>query len=131
MTSAALRPSAQRPAAVRRPAVVVPQAISTSAKRPGGQYLRRRVGVAAAAMALAVVGVGISSTRFADADQGRPAGDAQVGGSVVIVQPGDTLWSLAREAQPEGDIRPLVAQLRRAHGGSSLRAGERLVLPGR
>jgi LysM repeat protein len=82
-------------------------------------------------MALAVVGVGLSSTRFADADQGRPAAGAPAGGSVVIVQPGDTLWSLAREVQPEGDIRPLVAQLSRAHGGSSLRAGERLVVPGR
>ena len=79
-------------------------------------------------MVLAVVGVGLSSIRFADAGQAGPAGTAPVSTSFVIVQPGDTLWSLAREVQPDGDIRPLVAQLSRAHGGSSLRAGERIAL---
>lgn len=127
MTSAALLSSAQRPSlAVRRGPVVVPPAVST---RPTGPYLRRRIGVAGAAVVLAVVGVGVSSARFADAGQARPASEAPVGASVVIVQPGDTLWSLAREVQPDGDIRPLVAQLSRAHGGSSLRAGERIAVP--
>ena len=138
MTTVALRSSAQRPsAAVRRGPVLVlvPHAASTPSKRSSrskrstGPYLRRRLGVAVAAMVLAVAVVGVSSTRFADAGQARPAGDAPAGASVVIVQPGDTLWSLAREVQPDGDIRPLVAQLSRAHGGSSLRAGERIVVP--
>ena len=105
---------------------MVPPTVST---RSTGPYLRRRIGVAVAAVVLAVIGVGVSSTRFADAGQTRPAVDIPAGVSFVIVQPGDTFWSLAREVQPEGDIRPLVAQLSRAHGGSSLRAGERVVLP--
>ena len=126
MTSVALRSSAQRPSATgRRGLVVGPPALSTLS---AGPYLRRRLGVAVAVMVLAVVGVGLSSIRFADAGQAGPAGTAPVSTSFVIVQPGDTLWSLAREVQPDGDIRPLVAQLSRAHGGSSLRAGERIAL---
>ena len=129
MTSATLRSSAHRPSmAVRRRPFVVPPAVST---RPGGPYLRRRIGVAVAAVVFAVVGMGVSSTRFADAGQARPTGETPVGASVVIVQPGDTLWSLARDVQPDGDIRPLVAQLSRAHGGSSLRSGERIAVPAR
>jgi len=45
-----------------------------------------------------------------------------------VVQPGDTLWSLARRLQPEGDVRPLVARLRQAHGPGPLLPGERLRL---
>ena len=127
MTSVALRSSAQRPSAARRrdPGEAVPAVPIRST----GPYLRRRIGVAVTTIVIAVVGLGISSTRFADAGQARPAGDVAVGGAVVIVQPGDTLWSLAREVQPDGDVRPLVAQLSRAHGGSSLRAGKRIVVP--
>jgi nucleoid-associated protein YgaU len=116
-----------------------PQAIpSTSAAR----YVRRRLAVAAVAILCATAGVLLASTTFADAGQGDPAGRVSSGsassgsstsgsGTVVIVQPGDTLWSLAREVQPDGDVRPLVAQLARTHGGSSVRAGDRIVLPGR
>ena len=126
MYAVAIRPSAQRPSA-QRPSGQGPR--PRRATRSTGLFLRRRVGVAVATMVLAVVGVAISSTRFADAGQARPVGDGPVGASVVIVQPGDTLWSLARQVQPDGDIRPLVAQFSRAHGGSSLSAGERIVVP--
>lgn len=47
-----------------------------------------------------------------------------------VVQPGDTLWSIARALQPSGDVRPLVAQLVAGRRGVPLRAGEHLVLPG-
>ncbi len=127
MTSVAFRPSAHRPStAGRRVPLVGPRAVPARSTR---LYVRRRIGVGLAAIVLAVVGVGVSSTRFADAGQTRPTVDAPADAPVVIVQPGDTLWSLAREVQPDGDIRPLVAQLSRSHGGSSLRAGERIVLP--
>jgi hypothetical protein len=49
--------------------------------------------------------------------------------SVYVVQPGDTLWTLARRAQPTGDLRPLVGRLAAAQGDQSLRAGQRIVLP--
>ena len=47
----------------------------------------------------------------------------------VIVQPGDTLWSIARAVQPEGDVRPLVQRLAELNGGAQIRAGQALVLP--
>jgi LysM repeat protein len=49
--------------------------------------------------------------------------------NVHIVQPGDTLWSIARRLQPEGDLRPLVDRLAMAHGGAALQVGERIGLP--
>ncbi len=47
---------------------------------------------------------------------------------VHIVQPGDTLWSVARGLQPDGDVRPLVARLRASSGGGPLVPGQRLRL---
>lgn len=46
-----------------------------------------------------------------------------------VVAPGDTLWSIARRLQPEGDVRPVVDALAAARGGRPLQVGERIVLP--
>ena len=46
-----------------------------------------------------------------------------------IVQRGDTLWSIARELQPEGDVRPLVDRLSDVRQGRPLQVGERIPLP--
>jgi LysM repeat protein len=46
-----------------------------------------------------------------------------------VVQPGDTLWSIARRLQPEGDVRPLVDQLVDLNGGTDLAVGQRLPIP--
>ncbi len=50
-------------------------------------------------------------------------------GSSVIVKPGDTLWSIARQLQPAGDIRPLVDRIAKINNGHSLIAGQSLLLP--
>ena len=50
-------------------------------------------------------------------------------GSSVIVKPGDTLWSIARQLQPAGDIRPLVDRIAKMNNGHSLIAGQALLLP--
>jgi Tfp pilus assembly protein FimV len=47
-----------------------------------------------------------------------------------VVRPGDTLWSIARRLQPDGDVRPLVDRLAARNGGASLRVGQRLDLDG-
>jgi nucleoid-associated protein YgaU len=49
---------------------------------------------------------------------------------IYVVRPGDTLWGIARRADPDGDPRPLVDRLSGANdvrGG--LRPGDRLRLP--
>ena len=50
------------------------------------------------------------------------------GARVVIVQPGDTVWSIARAAMPDGDIRGLVDELVASHDGP-LEPGDRLIVP--
>ena len=59
---------------------------------------------------------------------GAPAapGLKPVAADVVVVQSGDTLWSIARRLQPTGDVRPLVDRLAAAHGHGPLQPGERL-----
>jgi hypothetical protein len=47
----------------------------------------------------------------------------------AIVQPGDTLWSIARRARPTGDIRPVVAQLEATRHGRALQVGETIEVP--
>jgi LysM repeat protein len=48
---------------------------------------------------------------------------------VWVVEPGDTLWGIARQLQPSGDIRPLVDQLSRQLTGGQLQVGQRLIIP--
>ncbi len=49
-------------------------------------------------------------------------------GEVYVVQPGDTLWSIAAELAPESDLRPVVDALRAANGGTELQIGARLTV---
>ena len=57
------------------------------------------------------------------------AASAPAPARVHIVQPGDTLWSIARALQPTGEVRPLVDRLAAQRQGRPLRVGERLSLP--
>lgn len=53
-------------------------------------------------------------------------------GSLYRVRAGDTLWDIARgRVGPEGDPRPLVADIREANalGTAPLEPGQSLVLP--
>jgi nucleoid-associated protein YgaU len=49
----------------------------------------------------------------------------------VVVQPGDTLWSIASPVAGNGDVRATVAEIRRLNGLSSARLvpGQTLQLP--
>lgn len=47
-----------------------------------------------------------------------------------VVQPGDSLWTIAERLQPAGDIRPLVDALSERAGSSSVRVGQRIDLDG-
>jgi hypothetical protein len=53
---------------------------------------------------------------------------AAVEGSSYVVQPGDTLWSIAVAMQPDGDIRELVDRLADRNGGAGVQVGQRLSL---
>ena len=45
-----------------------------------------------------------------------------------VVQPGDTLWSIATEIAPDDDPRAVVDALREANGGPALQVGDELIL---
>jgi LysM domain-containing protein len=57
------------------------------------------------------------------------AGAAVLHHSVYVVQPGDTMWSIAQRLDPGADPRPVVARLGAEVGSDTLQPGERLRLP--
>lgn len=125
------------PAARRRPRRTAPshpgQATPWSRGSPTrAVYRRRRLAAVVAAMA-ALLALGVGRAAIAG---GSPAGGSPAGGSpansrprqVHVVQPGDTLWSVARRLHPHGDVRATVDRLSESHGPGVLRVGERLGL---
>jgi len=59
----------------------------------------------------------------------RPAAISTGPVETHVVRPGDTIWSIARRVQPEGDVRPLVDRITSHRGGSPLQLGEEIVVP--
>lgn len=101
-------------------------------------YRRRRVGavllVASLALVacLAVTGLRVAVGR-ADATPGPvPAASATLVAEahVYVVQPGDTLWSIARSLHPHGDLRVVVDRLEARSGGATLQPGQRVSIDG-
>lgn len=74
-------------------------------------------------------GEGVAPVAPPVTEAARRAGVALTG-STYVVQPGDTLWAIARQLQPEGDVRPLVDELSDRLAGRVLQAGQRLNLEG-
>jgi len=83
----------------------------------------RRVGGIAAVLGL-VAGVSVSLAVVAH------GGTAPVV-TTVVVQPGDTIWSIAVAHYPTDDVRARVDDIERANGlsGPRIEAGETLRLP--
>jgi hypothetical protein len=60
---------------------------------------------------------------------GSPApATVSINTSTYVVQPGDTVWAIARHLQPGGDVRPLVDHLQSQVRGGVLVPGMRLRL---
>ena len=132
--AAVVHPAPYRREALRRaPLVVLPEgrpAPRPAARRVGpGVYARRR-----AAAVLLLVGVALAVRLVLGALGGGPLTAPEpvhvpVAATTYVVQPGDTLWSVARRLDPRGDVRITVARLADANGGTSLQVGQRLHLP--
>ena len=95
-------------------------------------YRRRRVVAVVLVAALAVVlvlavraGMATLGGVPASAPEGNITGPPA---RVVVVQPGDTVWTIARAVQPDGDVRPLVDALLADHP-APLQPGDRLLVP--
>lgn len=111
---------------------------------PGGRlhpsvYRRRRL-LAAGLLLLAIAAVLVTAQSFMAGTGGGPltaTGAAAssswamtpAGTEVWVVRPGDTLWSIARSVDPQGDVRPLVDRLAAEVGRDTLYPGETVAIP--
>jgi nucleoid-associated protein YgaU len=133
------RAASPAPAIGRRAAVGARGEAGSPASGPrptGGRPARSRVRLTRRARRFALVlalaaGVALGSwlSSFFGSHGG---GDLRLAGvSSVVVQPGDTLWSIAAPAAGDGDVRAEVAAIRRLNGLSSARLvpGQTLQLP--
>jgi hypothetical protein len=129
-----------RRAAGARPTLVLVEGGRSAARRRHDHavYLRRRLVVLAlGALAVVAMAVGLDRSGLLGTGQAPAAGDdtveldaAPVGEAVHIVQPGDTLWTIARDLAPGADPRPVVDALVAANGSGPLEVGDRIALPG-
>lgn len=129
--------TALRPATFGSHPHVVDPAFAGSApvrprRLPAEVYRRRRM-AAAVVVAMFLVLVVWSVVRLAGAyftgvaDAAATA--AGQGERVAIVQPGDTIWTIAAVIDSDGDVRSTVDALVELNGSSDLAVGQRLVLP--
>ena len=91
------------------------------ANRTGGVQFGWRALLAVLAVALTAFGMAVAA---------RSAPPATY--TTVVVQPGDTLWSIAAQRYPADDVRDRVQDIEQANGlqGPQIEAGETLRLPG-
>lgn len=81
--------------------------------------------VSVVVLALTVLASGRVAALAGDSADGRPAT------SVVVVQPGETLWQIARTVDPGADPRELVTRIRDLNGlgAAAVVPGQSLVVP--
>ena len=130
-----LRPASVPPGphAPQRPALRVLE----GGRSPAGQarravYRRRRLAVLAVLAAVVAAALLLASAvlaRVAGDGTPDPVAGSSATAEVHVVQPGDTLWSIARSLEPEGDVRLVVDRLVDLNGGAPITVGQQLVLP--
>jgi LysM repeat protein len=110
----------------------------TPQPRPAGPthdvFVRRRIAAALAALVglLFVLGGVVAAERALAGRGGVPASApaAQpVQSAPYVVQPGDSLWSIARRFRGDRSLASYVDELVRANGGPHIEVGQRLALP--
>jgi nucleoid-associated protein YgaU len=84
----------------------------------------------AAVRAVAAAPPGSSSSGAVDARPTPVVGAGHDAGQhLVVVRPGDTLWSIATRVDPDADPRPLVDAMSDARDGAPLVPGETVRVP--
>ena len=102
-------------------------------------YRRRRL-LAAGLLLLLIAAVLMAAQSTLAGTGGGPlttTGAAAVGtgpmtpadAAIWVVRPGDTLWSIARSLDPNGDVRPLVDRLSSEVHGGDIYPGETIAIP--
>lgn len=102
---------------------------TTAVNRPAQLRLTRRGRIVVVTLTLAAA-FGLLAARGAPAASTDVVHHPQT--RTVVVQPGETVWDIARAAQPGEDPRPLVSEIERLNGlvdAAALRVGEPLEVP--
>lgn len=105
--------------------------------RMGGRVYRRRRAVALiSVVAIALMATAVARMALAGSGGGALTSSGSSGATVspaasnvYVVQPGDTLWSIAIAHDRGGDPRPEVDRLALELHGQSLLPGQRIELP--
>jgi LysM domain len=114
------------------------QELPTRQRRPRTRALpdratrirRRRLALLLTSVAV-LLGGAVVARLFVGGTFGSAPADARpasIDGQVYIVQPGDSLWSIAERVADGGDPRPVVARLRDQQGDAELEVGDRLTI---
>ena len=110
--------------------VRIPRPRTAGVPRAEVAYRRRRLVVATLILSVLLGGrVAADLVGSGPLAAPEPAQPVLIGERVHIVQPGDTLWTIARSLQPSGDVRRLVDALAARRHGAALQVGERIALP--
>ena len=128
---AGLRRCPDAPAGHGRPAVS-DRHPAVIARRRRARARRRRIalGVSSGAVLVALALPWGGAGRHPLATPGPVlAGAAASPNGVYVVQPGDTMWTIAERLDPAGDPRPVVQKMEQEVGSDTLQPGERLQLP--
>lgn len=117
----AVRPRPVRPVRPVRPAESLDRRLDARRR----MYLQRRIGVGVVAV-IALLVLAVVVPALVGSVTGATA--APAAGSYEV-SAGETLWEIAGTLDPGADRRAVVALLADANGGSTVRAGQRLVIP--
>ena len=111
-----------------------------SALLPDSIYRRRRVVAFVCALVLVVGAWAVALAGFRllvggpgsgplTAPAAAPSAPVPAGAAVHVVEPGDTVWTIARQVTPpDEDVRATVDRIIERNGSAALRPGQRLVL---
>jgi LysM domain len=132
-------PVSQGPAGVsRRVAAQLQARPQAQARRQAGaaplRLTRRgRIVVVLLAAVLATAAITVASMALSGAqaaNHGRPGG-GYAGMHQIVVQPGQTLWSIATAAEPSADPRQVIQEIQTANSmtGGTIQAGQLLWVP--
>lgn len=102
------------PAVTRTVRRVAPRSVARRGHRPSAATYWRRRAVAVAVGLVALVMAGKAGAALGGSPLAVPERRPAV--SQPVVQPGDSLWSIAARLEPDRDLRPVVDELTAARG---------------
>ena len=111
---------------------MTPMTLTTNqhqARRPNHVYIRRRVVVASVLFSvLAALGVGAGNV-LANRGGAPASASAVRQANTYLVQPGDTMYSIAESYRDGADLMHFVDDLIALNGGVTLQIGQQISLP--